>query len=60
MKDTEFKEQLLKLASEIRGIASDMKEQEMEKKAMDGEDFSIGSLGQRKPSSDPIMDFLFS
>lgn len=60
MKDTEFKEQLLKMASEIRSIAEDMKEQKMEKEAAESTDFSIGSLGQPKPSTDPIMDFLFS
>ena len=58
MLDTEFKDELLKLASDIRSIASEIQEQE--KVAAELQDFSLGAVGGAKKSSDPLMDFIFS
>ena len=62
MVDKDFKEELLKLASEIRGIASDIKEQEQEheKVAADSQDFSLGAVGGAQKGSDPLLDFILS
>ena len=58
MLDTDFRDELLKLASDIRSMASEIQEQE--KVAAESQDFSLGAVGGVKKSTDPLMDFIFS
>jgi len=67
MAETNYKEQLLKLASDIREIAVTLQEQEKlasgsmrEKTASQSQDFSLGAVGGPKKSMDPLMEFIFS
>jgi hypothetical protein len=65
MKDTELKSQLLKLASDIKEIVTDLKKNAEDEtlgrvKVAAPEDFSLGAVGGQKRSTDPLMDFIFS
>jgi len=65
MAETDYKEQLLKLAGDIRDIAASLQEQEklasgtMREKVA-SQDFSLGAVGGPKKSLDPLMEFIFS
>jgi hypothetical protein len=68
MNSTEFKAELLKVASSLRDISTSLateekqaaQEQESQTKTASERDFSFGDVGGAKRSSDPLMDFIFS
>jgi hypothetical protein len=68
MNSTEFKAELLKVASSLRDISTSLateekqaeQEQESRTKTASERDFSFGDVGGAKRSSDPLMDFIFS
>jgi hypothetical protein len=59
----EYKEELLKVAADLRSIAESLKQMESaprhEKRANDP-NFSLGEVRPGQSGSDPLMDFIFS
>lgn len=67
MDNNDFKEGLLKVAGELRGLADALREQSAQEArektaavSFESQDLSLGEIGGAQPSTDPLTDFCLS